>query len=126
MMTVRARHAPGFWWSLISALLGIAAGLVLLVSPVSGAISLTFVLIAFFIVEGIASIMFGVEQRNTVSTWGWMAANGAVDLLLAGILLAGLPGTVAWALGLIVGIDMIFGGAALAATAVHARTESRP
>src|SRR5690348_15037935 len=35
------RHAPGFWWSLLSAVLGIVAGIVLIGWPVSGAISLT-------------------------------------------------------------------------------------
>src|ERR1700743_1569838 len=50
--TFWARQAAGLWWSLISGLLGIGAGLVLLVSPVSGAVSLTLVLIVFFIIEG--------------------------------------------------------------------------
>ena len=124
MATFVARHAPGFWWSLISALLGIAAGVVLLAAPTSGAVSLTLILIAFFVVEGVASIMFGVEHRRHVSTWGWMAASGVVDLVIALILFAGLPGTAAWALGLLVGINMIFGGAALAAIALHARQPS--
>src|SRR5215831_9667552 len=56
--TFMARHAPGFWWSLISAVLGIAAGLVLLARPVLGAVSLTLLLIVFFIIEGVASIMY--------------------------------------------------------------------
>jgi uncharacterized membrane protein HdeD (DUF308 family) len=55
--TFGARQAPGFWWSLLSAILGIAAGIVLLVWPLTGAVSLTFVLIAFFIIEGVLSIM---------------------------------------------------------------------
>jgi len=121
VMTFWARQAPGFWWALLSAVLGIAAGMVLLAWPASGAVSLTLLLIAFFIIEGIASIMFGLEHRAHVPAWGWMVASGVVDLVLAGLLFAGLPGTAAWALGLLVGINMIFGGAALAAIAVHAR-----
>src|SRR5580693_519345 len=54
--TFWARTAPGFWWSLISAIIAIAAGIVLLIWPLSGAISLTLVLIAFFVIEGIVSI----------------------------------------------------------------------
>src|SRR5664280_1329617 len=54
--TFWARKVAGFWWSLLSALLGIGAGLVLLAWPVSGAVSLTFILIAFFVIEGIVSI----------------------------------------------------------------------
>ena len=122
--TFWARHAPGFWWSLISALLGIGAGLVLLAWPVSGAVSLTLILIVFFIIEGIASIMYALEHRQQLSgRWGWMLTSGIIDLILAAMIFSGLPGTAAWALGLLVGINMIFGGSALVAMALHARTE---
>src|SRR5437868_18653 len=50
------RNAPGFWWSLISAVVGIAAGVVLIRWPITGTVSLTLVLIAFFIVEGIVTL----------------------------------------------------------------------
>jgi uncharacterized membrane protein HdeD (DUF308 family) len=120
--TFMARGAPGFWWSLLSAVLGIAVGLVLLASPVGGAISLTLVLIAFFIVEGIASIMYALDHRREPSgRWGWMLFSGLIDLLLAAMILVGLPGTAAWALGILVGINMIFGGSALLAMGLHAR-----
>ena len=120
--TFLMRHAPGFWWSLISAALGVLVGSLLLARPVSGAYSVTLVLIAFFIIEGVASIMFALEHKRELSgRWGWMLASGVVDLLLALMILAGLPSTAAWALGLLVGINMVFGGAALIAMALHAR-----
>jgi uncharacterized membrane protein HdeD (DUF308 family) len=123
--TFLMRHAPGFWWSLISAALAVLVGLLLLARPVSGAFSLTLVLIAFFVIEGVASIMFALEHKRELSgRWGWMLASGVVDLLLALMILAGLPGTAAWALGLLVGINMVFGGAALIAMALHARHAS--
>ena len=116
------RQAPGFWWSLLSAVLGIAVGLVLLASPLSGALSLTLVLIFFFLIEGVASIMFALEHKRELSgNWGWMLMSGIVDLVLGAIILAGLPSTAAWAIGLMVGINMVFGGAALIAMALHAR-----
>ena len=69
--TFQMRPAPGFWWSLVSALIAIAAGIVLLASPVGGAITLTFVLIAFFIIEGIASIMFALDHKQELpGSWG--------------------------------------------------------
>jgi len=121
--TFWARHAPGFWWSLLSAVLGIAAGLVLLAWPVSGAVSLTLLLIVFFIIEGVASIMYALEHKRELSgRWGWMLTSGIIDLILAAIILVGLPGTAAWALGLLVGINMLFGGSAMVAMALHART----
>ena len=51
-----------------------------------------------------------------------MLVSGIIDLILAAIILAGLPGTAAWALGLLVGINMLFGGSAMIAMALHART----
>jgi uncharacterized membrane protein HdeD (DUF308 family) len=116
------RQAPGFWWSLISAVLGIVVGLLLLVQPLTGALSLTLVLIAFFVVEGVASIMFALDhKRELTGQWGWMVFSGIIDLILAAIIIAGLPGTAAWALGLLVGINMIFGGWAMVLLSLSAR-----
>jgi uncharacterized membrane protein HdeD (DUF308 family) len=120
--TFWARHAAGFWWSLISAIIAIAAGIVLLLWPLNGLVTLTLLLIGFFVIEGIVSIMYAIEHRNQLTgRWGWMLVSGIIDLILAGIIYAGLPGTVAWALGLLVGINMLFGGAALIAMALAAR-----
>jgi uncharacterized membrane protein HdeD (DUF308 family) len=116
------RNAPGFWWSLFSAVVAIAAGIVLLRWPLSGTLSLTFVLIAFFVIEGIVTIMYAIDHRGQLSgRWGWMLASGVVDLMLAGIIFAGLPGTAAWALGLLVGINMVFGGTAMIGMALAAK-----
>lgn len=116
------RHAPGFWWSLLSAALGIIVGAMLLASPVTGALSLTLVLIAFFLIEGAVSIMFALDHKRELSgQWGWMLMSGIIDLVLAMMIFAGLPSTAAWAVGLLVGINMIFGGTALIAMALHAR-----
>jgi len=120
--TFMMRNLPGFWWSLVSGVLGILAGVVLLAWPVAGVLSLTLVLIVFFVVEGFASIMYALEHRRELSgRWEWMLASGIIDLILAAIILAGLPGTAAWAIGLIVGINMLFGGSSLIAMALHGR-----
>jgi uncharacterized membrane protein HdeD (DUF308 family) len=120
--TLRARHAPGFGWSLASAIVGIAAGAVLLGWPVQGVLSLTAVLIAFLFLEGIVSIFYALEHRRGLTgRWGWMLASGVLDIVLGAILLAGLPGTALWALGVIVGINLIFGGWALILMALSAR-----
>jgi uncharacterized membrane protein HdeD (DUF308 family) len=122
--TFYMRNAPGFWWSLLSAVVGIAAGLVLLRWPISGTISLTIVLITFFIIEGIITIMYAIAHRNQLShRWGWMLASGIVDLVLAGIIFAGLPESATWALGLLVGINMVFGGTAMIGMALAARPQ---
>jgi uncharacterized membrane protein HdeD (DUF308 family) len=116
------RQAPGFWWALVSAVLAIAAGIVLLVWPLSGVLSLTLVLIVFFTIEGVASIMYALEHKRELSgRWGFMLVSGIVDLILAAVIFVGLPGTAIWAIGVLVGINMVFGGSALIAMAMHAR-----
>jgi uncharacterized membrane protein HdeD (DUF308 family) len=120
--TLRARSAPGFVWSLVSAILGIVAGVVLLGWPLSGALSLTLILTVFLVLEGAVSILYALEHKRELSgRWGAMLFSGIVDLILAGIIFAGLPGTAAWAIGLLVGINLVFGGSALIAMALHAR-----
>ena len=69
--------------------------------------------------------MFALDDKRELSgQGGWMLVSGIIDLILAAIILTGLPGTAAWALGLLVGINLIFGGWALVAMALHARTRS--
>ena len=119
------RNVPGFWWSLISGVVGIAAGIVLLLWPISGTVSLTLLLIAFFLVEGIVTLMYAFEHRAQLSgRWGWMLTSGIVDLILAGIIFAGLPESATWVLGLLVGINLLFGGAAMVAMALAARSSA--
>jgi uncharacterized membrane protein HdeD (DUF308 family) len=123
--TFRTRQAPGFWWSLLSALIALLAGAVLLWNPLQGLATLTFVLIAFFIVDGILIIVLAIEHRRELSgRWEWMLLGGVMDLVLAAIIISGLPGTLAWALGLLVGIDLVFGGFSLIAMALSARQEN--
>jgi uncharacterized membrane protein HdeD (DUF308 family) len=120
--TLWTRGVPGFWWALASAILGILVGLLLIGFPVRGAFSLTFLLIAFFFVEGIVSILFALDHRRDLPTgWGWMFFSGLIDLVLGGVIIASLPGSIEWALGLVVGINMVFGGVALVAMALEAR-----
>jgi uncharacterized membrane protein HdeD (DUF308 family) len=67
--------------------------------------------------------MFALDHRRELSgQWGWMLASGIVDLILAVMIFGGLPSTAAWAIGLLVGINLVFGGTALIAMALHARS----
>lgn len=64
--------------------------------------------------------MFAVEHKRQLSgRREWMAASGIVDLALAALVIIGLPGMANWAVGILVGINMIFGGSALIAMALY-------
>jgi uncharacterized membrane protein HdeD (DUF308 family) len=122
VVTYWARNMPGFWWSLISAALAVLAGLILLARPMQGVLTLTIVVGAYFLAEGIATIMYALEHRRELSgRWSWLLVAGLMDILIAFIIIAGLPGSAEWVLGLLVGINLLFGGATLIGMALAAR-----
>jgi uncharacterized membrane protein HdeD (DUF308 family) len=134
--TYWARQAPGFWWSLVSALLAIIVGVVLIAHksqdlygglmgwPFEKVGHLRLILALFFLVEGGASILFAFEHRRHFSRrWAWMLASGVVDIVLASVIIFDLPGTSSWTMGLLAGINLILGGVALTAMGLHARAE---
>jgi uncharacterized membrane protein HdeD (DUF308 family) len=123
--TFWARNMPGFLWSLISAALAVLAGLVLLARPLQGVLTLTIVVGAYFVAEGVATIMYALEHRRELSgRWSWLLIAGLMDIVVAFFIIAGLPGSAQWALGLLVGLNLIFGGATLIGMALAARSSS--
>ncbi len=120
-----AREMPGFWWSLLSAVIALAAGVLLLWRPLEGTLTLTIVVGAYFLAEGVSTIMYSLEHRRELTDrWGWLLAAGIMDILIAAIIIVGLPGSATWALGLLVGINLVFGGASLIGLAMAARNAS--
>lgn len=117
----RSRAMPGFGWSLLTALLAIILGLVLIFQPLAGVLTLTMVLIAFFILEGVTAIALAVQHREHLKSWVWVLFSGIVDLLLAFLIWDGWPSSADWAIGLLVGINMVFFGLSLVMTALAAR-----
>jgi uncharacterized membrane protein HdeD (DUF308 family) len=80
-------------------------------SPATGIITLTIFLAAFFIVQGILECGMAFRMRPQ-SGWGWMLFSGIIALLLGILIFAGLPGTALWAIGLLVGINLLSSGIA--------------
>jgi len=121
-LTFWARQMPGFWWSLLSAALAVVAGILLLAQPVQGTLTLTIVVGVYFLAEGVATIMYALEHRRELSErWSWMLVAGLMDILIAFVIISGLPGSALWAVGLLVGINLLFGGASLIGMALAAR-----
>jgi uncharacterized membrane protein HdeD (DUF308 family) len=119
---VSARNVPGFPWTFFTALLSIAVGGLLLWKPVEGMLSLTVVLTAFFIVEGIFQVVGALMYRNAMpGAWGWALASGLADLAMAAFIVMGWPGTAAWVLGLLVGVNLLTSGWAIVMVALAAR-----
>jgi uncharacterized membrane protein HdeD (DUF308 family) len=125
MVTFWAPRIPGFWWSLLSAALALLVGVLLVIQPVRGMLTLTIVVGAYFLAEGAVTIMYALDHRRELSQrWGWLLTAGLMDIIVAFVIIIGLPGTAAWAIGLLVGLNMMFGGATLIGMALAARNAS--
>ncbi|MGA3001526.1 MAG: DUF308 domain-containing protein [Acetobacteraceae bacterium] len=120
---VSTHHVHAFLWSLVTAALSVAIGVLLVLMPVQGAISLTIVLTAFFIAEGVFQTAVAIASRHVLTgTWIWMLLSGIADLVLAAIIIGGWPGTAVWALGLLVGVNLLTSGWAIVVAALAGRT----
>jgi uncharacterized membrane protein HdeD (DUF308 family) len=118
-----APSVSAFLWSLVTAALSLVVGVLLLWHPVEGTVSLTLVLIAFFIAEGVFQIAAAIRYRDAFpDSWGWMVMSGVTDLILAWLMISGWPGTAVWALGLIAGANLITSGLAITMAAVAGRS----
>jgi uncharacterized membrane protein HdeD (DUF308 family) len=112
----------GFLWTLVTALLSLAVGAMLIWKPVEGAVSLTLLLTAFFVAEGIFQIASSFTYRDALpGGWGWMLASGICDLLLAAVIIFAFPTSSLWALGLVVGVNLITSGTAVVTMAIAGR-----
>ena len=90
-------------------MLAVVAGVLLLVNPMEGVLTLTIVLIALFLSEGVMKAIGALNMRPAAG-WIWMLVSGLVDIVLGVLLWSGLPGTALWAIGLLVGISLLFTG----------------
>ena len=125
IVTYWARSTPGFWWSLISAALAVLAGMLLLARPMQAVLTLTIVLGAYFLAEGVTTIMYALEHRRELSgRWSWLLISGLVDIAIALMVITGLPSSAEWAIGVLVGINLLFGGATLIGMALAARNSN--
>lgn len=117
----RTNARRGFNWYAAIAVAAVVLGAAMLTVPHTGIRVLTGLLFAFFLIEGVAKILFALDLRTHAHEWGWAMLAGALDLCLAMLIAAGWPATAAWTIGLLVGINMLCFGLALTAIALAAR-----
>ena len=101
-----------FVWQVVLAGVYGVVGIALLANPIVGLTTLTALVIAFFLVEGVVEIAMGLGSRAHAG-WGSLVASGLLSLVLAGLLIAGLPGSLLWAVGLLFGINVFVTGATM-------------
>ena len=109
---IGARHVPHFWLQLVSVVLFVIVGILFLRNPGESLLTLTLLLIMFFMVEGISKVIFALTIRP-FPNWGWVLGSGIVGILLALYLWSSIPVTAIWLLGVLLGIELICEGLAL-------------
>ena len=119
----KARHLPQFWLQLASVLLAVLIGILFLRDPAQGLLTLTLLLIVFFVIEGMSKIVFALTIRP-FPNWAWVLGSGIVGLVLAAVLMASMPVTATWLIGFLLGVELVSVGGAMAYLAFRTRQGS--
>lgn len=111
-----ATIVASFWagkWSglLLQLLIGVfyaVIGFIIMDTPIASTVSLTLVIAAMFIIIGIMRSVAALTIR--FPQWGWSLLSGAVTALLGVVIYKNLPETALWAIGTLVGIQLLLDG----------------
>lgn len=116
---VAARDVPHFWMQLASAVVSIVTGIIFVRHTGIAATSLALLLIIYFMVEGVAKVVFALTVRP-LPNWGWVLLSGVVGIGLSVFLILN-PLLSFLALGIFIGIQFILEGIAIGWIAWQAR-----
>lgn len=110
-----AAMRPAPEWRMTAALFAgiLLLGAVFLVFPRNGIETMTMLLVAVFLVEGVVALTIGLGMRKLIQAWGLLVMSGLASLALGVLILGGWPGTAAWMLGLLTGLNFLSNGATL-------------
>ena len=96
-------------WEILLGIVYVFAGFYLIFHPLSGLLSLTFLLILYLVFEGILELVHGFQVRPRAGS-GWIIFDGIITLILAIMIWRAWPSSTVWAIGTLVGISMLFSG----------------
>jgi uncharacterized membrane protein HdeD (DUF308 family) len=105
----RTREQSGFIWKILISVLYVVTGIMLIVSPLPGVVTLTLLLGSFLLTEGVFEMILAFRLRPEPN-WLSVLINGIVTLVLGGIVVLQWPGDSPWLLGTAVGASIISTG----------------
>ena len=111
-MTLFAFQAPSLGRGILKLLFGaltLFVGIAALAQPDIALVKLTLLLGAYFVADGIMTLIVAFNVKPQPG-WGWMTFNGAVTIALGWMILRGWPLSGVWAIGILVGVRLLFAG----------------
>ncbi|MFW6155135.1 MAG: HdeD family acid-resistance protein [Planctomycetota bacterium] len=91
-------------------------GVALLLRPLLAAGVMTITLAVYFILDGVLEIIVALRAHTATEGWGWLMFSGIVSILLGVMLWSQFPLSGIWAMGILVGIKLIFTGITMIAS----------
>ncbi len=110
----------GFLWGLLVGALYIVAGAWLAFLPFTGIITLTILLAALFLAEGVLEVVMATRVRPHEG-WVWLLLSGLVAIAVGVLIAYELPSSAAWAIGLLAGINLLSTGVSFIVLALAGR-----
>jgi uncharacterized membrane protein HdeD (DUF308 family) len=114
------RTAGGLIWELLLGVLYLFIGVYALLHPVAGLASLTLLLAIYLFAEGVLEFILSFRLRPMPGS-NWLLFDGIVTLILAILIWRSWPSSTEWVIGTLVGISMLFSGAARLSLSLAAR-----
>jgi len=115
----------GFLMNLLIGVLYVVAGGYLVLFPVASVITLTIVLAALLVADGILEMIMAFRLKSHEG-WVWVLLSGLIALLAGGLIAMQLPSSATWAIGLVVGIKMLFSGWSFISLSLTSHPVDRP
>jgi uncharacterized membrane protein HdeD (DUF308 family) len=115
----------GFFLNLLIGILYTAAGAYLAFLPLTGILTLTVLVAALFIADGVLELIMAFRIRSHRG-WGWVLVSGLVAIAAGALIVLQLPSSATWVLGVLVGIKMIFAGWSFIALALGGHRSDAP
>jgi len=114
------RTAGGMMWELLLGILYIFVGIYVLLHPVAGLATLTLFLAVYLFLEGVLELVLSFRLRPLPGS-NWLLLDGIITLILAILIWRSWPSSTEWVIGTLVGISMLFSGAARLSLSLAAR-----
>ncbi|MGB2605111.1 MAG: DUF308 domain-containing protein, partial [Candidatus Sulfotelmatobacter sp.] len=105
-----AHGAGSAIWRVLVGLAYLAFGGYMIVHPVLGVASLTLVLAALFVIEGVLNLMLYAKMRRLHGS-SWVLIDGIITLLVGVMIYMQWPSSSVWAIGILVGVSLMISGA---------------